>query len=84
MTDEDDEHILLNREFRMAVDDYVYNFPAGLVDAGETPELTSARFAASIRSRIKTESNMRGSAEYRNHLAGVLVKRAVLKLEGNR
>lgn len=34
MTDEDDEHILLNREFRMAVDDYVYNFPAGLVDAG--------------------------------------------------
>ena len=59
----------------------LYTLPA---DAGETPELTSARFAASIRSRIKTESNMRGSAEYRNHLAGVLVKRAVLKLEGNR
>ena len=52
----------------------LYTLPA---DAGETPELTSARFAASIRSRIKTESNMRGSAEYRNHLAGVLVKRAV-------
>ena len=48
----------------------LYTLPA---DAGETPELTSARFAASIRSRIKTESNMRGSAEYRNHLAGVLV-----------
>ena len=43
MTDEDDEHILLNREFRMAVDDYVYNFPAGLVDAGETPEQAAAR-----------------------------------------
>ena len=55
----------------------LYILPA---DAGETPELTSARFAASIRSRIKTESNMRGSAEYRNHLAGVLVKRAVKQL----
>ena len=55
----------------------LYTLPA---DAGETPELTSARFAASIRSRIKTESNMRGSAEYRNHLAGVLVKRAVKQL----
>ena len=55
----------------------LYTLPA---DAGETQELTSARFAASIRSRIKTESNMRGSAEYRNHLAGVLVKRAVKQL----
>ena len=27
----------------MAVDDYVYNFPAGLVDAGETPEQAAAR-----------------------------------------
>ena len=42
------------------------------------------RFAAEVRANIRTESNMRGSAEYRNHLAGVLVKRAVLKLEGNR
>ena len=49
-------------------------------DAGETPELTSARFAASVRGKIKTESNLRGSAEYRNHLAGVLVKRAVQQL----
>ena len=31
------------KEFRMAVDDYVYNFPAGLVDAGETPEQAAAR-----------------------------------------
>ena len=49
-------------------------------DAGETPELTSARFAASVRGKIKTESNLRGSAEYRNHLAGVLVRRAVRQL----
>ena len=53
-------------------------------NAVETPELTAARFAAEVRANIRTESNMRGSAEYRNHLAGVLVKRAVLKLEGNR
>jgi len=43
MTDENDEHILLNREFRMAVDNYVYNFPAGLIDEGETPEMAAAR-----------------------------------------
>ena len=48
----------------------------------ETPELTAARFAAEVRAQIKTESNLRGSAEYRNHLAGVLVKRTVRKLEG--
>ena len=51
-------------------------------NAGETLELTAARFAAEVRANIKTESNLRGSAEYRNHLAGVLVKRAVRKLEG--
>ena len=58
--------------------------PADKNNAAETPELTAARFAAEVRANIRTESNMRGSAEYRNHLAGVLVKRAVLKLEGNR
>ena len=52
--------------------------------AGETAEAFATRFAAEVRANIRTESNMRGSAEYRNHLAGVLVKRAVLKLEGNR
>ena len=53
-------------------------------DAGETPELTAARFSAEVRAKIKTESNLRGSAEYRNHLAGILVRRAVEKLEGER
>lgn len=43
MTDEADSRILLNKEFRMAVDDYVYNFPAGLIDSGETPEMAAAR-----------------------------------------
>ena len=27
-TDEADEHILINKEYRMSVGDYVYNFPA--------------------------------------------------------
>lgn len=34
-TDESGEKILMDREFRLAVGDWVYNFPAGLIDAGE-------------------------------------------------
>lgn len=43
MEDEAGERILLNREFRMAVGEWVYNFPAGLIDPGETPETSAAR-----------------------------------------
>jgi len=35
MHDESGDKILLNKEFRMAVGDYAYNFPAGLIDPGE-------------------------------------------------
>ena len=35
MHDEKDEKILLNKEFRLALGDWVYNFPAGLIDEGE-------------------------------------------------
>ena len=41
-TDEADEHILINKEYRMSVGDYVYNFPAGLIDEGET-RVTAAK-----------------------------------------
>ena len=37
------EKILLNHEFRMAVGEWVYNFPAGLIDAGETAAQAAAR-----------------------------------------
>ena len=37
------DKVLLIREFRMGVNDYVYAFPAGLIDAGETPEQAAAR-----------------------------------------
>lgn len=42
-TDEADERILINKEFRMAVGDWVYNFPAGLIDPGEEPKESAAR-----------------------------------------
>ena len=51
-------------------------------EAGETAEEFAARFAAEVKAGIKTESNLRGGAEYRRHLAGVLTKRAVCRLEG--
>ena len=33
----DKSKVLLEREFRLATNNYVYNFPAGLIDEGETP-----------------------------------------------
>ncbi|MCD8036331.1 MAG: NUDIX hydrolase [Clostridiales bacterium] len=38
-----DGRILLIREFRMGVNDYVWAFPAGLIDEGETPSQAAAR-----------------------------------------
>lgn len=41
--DKEKEKILLLREFRMALNDYVYDTPAGLVDEGETFSEAAAR-----------------------------------------
>ncbi len=41
--DEKRERIVLNREYRMAAAAWVYNFPAGLIDPGETPEEAARR-----------------------------------------
>ena len=43
VTDSTGERILINREFRLAAGRWVYNFPAGLIDPGETPEEAAAR-----------------------------------------
>ena len=37
MMSKDGSHILLQKEFRLACNCWVYNFPGGLIDAGETP-----------------------------------------------
>lgn len=43
MHSEDKKKILLNKEFRLAADEWVYNFPAGLVEQGETIEQGAVR-----------------------------------------
>lgn len=43
VTDESGERLLVNREFRLAVGDWVYNFPAGLIDEGEEPKESAKR-----------------------------------------
>jgi ADP-ribose pyrophosphatase len=42
-TDEAGERILISREFRLAPGEWVYNFPAGLIDPGEKPEESAVR-----------------------------------------
>ncbi len=43
LTDRTGQRILLNKEYRMAAGTWVYNFPAGLIEPGETPEEGAAR-----------------------------------------
>ncbi len=43
LTSLDNERILLNKEFRMAAGMWVMNFPAGLIDSGESPEEAAKR-----------------------------------------
>ena len=38
LTDKSGERILVSREYRMAMAQWIYNVPAGLIDPGETPE----------------------------------------------
>lgn len=37
------EKVLINKEFRLATGKWVMNFPAGLIDPGETPEIAAKR-----------------------------------------
>ena len=56
----------------------LFEYPA---DAALPAPERAAALAENVAQRVVTGSNMRGSAEYRRHLAGVLTKRAVLELE---
>lgn len=47
-----------------------------------SPETIEA-FANYVKDNVKTNSNIRGSAQYRKHLAYVLVKRALVSIGGN-
>lgn len=40
---EDPEKIVMIRQYRYPIDDYLYELPAGLIDAGETPEAAAVR-----------------------------------------
>ena len=56
----------------------LYEFPA---ENGVPAQELALKCADAVKNDIITGSNMRGSAEYRCHLAGVLTKRAVVELE---
>lgn len=43
MHNRDNSKVLINREFRLAVGDWVYNFPAGLIDPGEDAIMAAKR-----------------------------------------
>lgn len=43
ITDESGEKILIDKEFRMATGEWIWNFPAGLIDPGETPKEAAKR-----------------------------------------
>ena len=45
--------------------------------AGDTAE----QMAEAVQNEVQTGSSLRGSAEYRRHLAGVLVRRAAQALD---
>ena len=61
---EEPEKIVMIRQYRYPLDDYLYELPAGLIDAGETPEQSAIR-------EMKEETGMdfevyeEGNASYR-------------------
>lgn len=59
----------------------LYRDEEGLVSGAVTPEEAKA-FAAFVAKQASTQSNLRGSAEYRTHLIKVLTERSLMELGG--
>lgn len=53
----------------------------GILAAGINDD-SAEKFAAAVAAAVKTDSNSRGSAEYRTHLTKVLTQRAALEIGG--
>ena len=51
--------------------------------AGKTSDEVRKAFVSYVKANIPTGSNLRGSADYRTHLVGVLAERAIDRLEGD-
>lgn len=61
---EDPEKIVLIRQYRYPLDDYIYELPAGLIDAGETPEEAAVR-EMKEETGLTFEAYSGGNAAYR-------------------
>lgn len=59
----------------------LYEDEQGILSGGITPDSASL-FAKSLSECVHTDSNNRGSAEYRSHLVSVLTERNLIKLGG--
>lgn len=86
--DESKEHILLEREFRPAVGDFMYNFPAGLIESDETPETAAGReleeeTGLQVVSVLHTLRPAYALASLSNELSGMLIATAKGQLGGH-
>ncbi len=61
---EDPEKIVMIRQYRYPLDDYLYELPAGLIDEGETPEIAAIR-EMKEETGLEFEVYQNGNAAYR-------------------
>lgn len=60
----DNEKILLQKEFRLSVNQWVWSFPAGLIDEGESPEESAKRELFEETGLTMTDIILKGSPCY--------------------
>ena len=61
---EEPEKIVMIRQYRYPLDDYLYELPAGLIDEGETPEIAAIR-EMKEETGLEFEVYQNGNAAYR-------------------